>query len=335
MKMRAIVATGKGGVEVLAERTVEFAWPRGPRDVLVRLAAASINPADCYFRQLGGYIEGTTPLVLGHDGAGTVEAVGPDVRLVNTGRRVAFCNGGIGGEFGTYAEFAVVPESQLAIIPDRVSFEEAAALPLVAITAWESLNWRVKVEPGDHVLIHGGAGGTGHMAIQLAKLAGALVATTISSPEKSQFAGTLGADLCINYRSEDFVAKALAWSGGKGVDVALDNAGADVLKRTYACMAPYGRIVTLMGLAGDDEALTAYNNNLSIVAEMMLLPMWRGLSERLAAQAGIIEACLSLLAAGKLSVQISHRLPLEKVGEAHRLIEAGGMSGKIVLQIRA
>ncbi|MFO0991404.1 MAG: zinc-binding dehydrogenase [Hyphomicrobiales bacterium] len=280
MKMRAIVATDRGGVDVLAERTVEFSWPRGPRDVLVRLSAASVNPADCFFRQLGGYVEGPAPLVLGHDGAGTVEAVGSGVTLVNPGMRVAFCNGGIGGEFGTYAEYAVVPESQLAAIPDNVSFEQAAALALVAITAWESLNWRAKVEPGDHVLIHGGAGGTGHIAIQLARLAGARVATTVSSPEKAKFAMALGADLCIDYRREDFVAQALAWSGGKGVDVALDNAGADVLKRTYACMVPYGRIVTLIGLAGDDEVLTAYNNNLSVVAEMMLLPMWRGLTER-------------------------------------------------------
>ncbi|MBL8893436.1 MAG: zinc-binding dehydrogenase [Rhizobiales bacterium] len=335
MKMRAIVATGKGGVDVLAEKAVELDWPREPRDVLVRLSAASVNPADCFFRQLGGYVEGPAPLVLGHDGAGIVEAVGSGVTLVDPGLRVAFCNGGIGGEFGTYADYAVVPESQLAAIPDNVSFESAAALPLVAITAWESLNWRAKVEPGDHVLIHGGVGGTGHIAIQLARLAGARVATTISSPEKAKFAAALGADLCIDYRREDFVAEALAWSGGKGVDVALDNAGAEVLKRTYACMVPYGRIVTLIGLAGDDEMLTAYNNNLSIVAEMMLLPMWRGLSERLAAQAGIVETCLSLLSAGKLSVHVSRCLPLERVAEAHQLIEAGGMTGKIVLQIRA
>lgn len=333
--MRAIVATGKGGVDVLAQQAVDLDWPRGPRDVLVRLAAASVNPADCFFRQLGGYVEGPAPLVLGHDGAGIVEAVGSSVTLVNPGLRVAFCNGGIGGSFGTHADYAVVPESQLATIPDNVSFEQAAALPLVAITAWESLNWRAKVEPGDHVLIHGGAGGTGHIAIQLAKLAGAGVATTVSSPEKAKFAAALGADLCIDYRREDFVAPALAWTSGKGVDVALDNAGADVLKRTYACMVPYGRIVTLIGLAGDDEMLTAYNNNLSIVAEMMLLPMWRGLSERLAAQAGIVETCLSLVSTGRLSVHISHCLPLEKVAEAHQLIEAGGMTGKIVLQIRA
>ena len=335
MKMRAIVATAKGGVDVLAERMVDLGWPRGPHDVLVRLSAASVNPADCYFRQLGGYINGTAPLVLGHDGAGTVESVGTEVTSVKPGLRVAFCNGGIGGEFGTYAEFAVVPDSQLAAIPDNISFEQAAALPLVAITAWESLNWRAKVAAGEHVLIHGGAGGTGHIAIQLAKLAGARVATTVSSPEKAKFAAALGADLCIDYRREDFVEAALGWSDGKGIDVALDNAGADVLKRTYACMAPYGRIVTLIGLAGDDEALTAYNDNLSIIAEMMLLPMWRGLADRLAEQARLVETCLSLLSSGKLTIHISHCMPLDRVGEAHRLIEAGGMTGKIVLQIGA
>ena len=335
MKVRAIVAAAKGAPEVLQEHFIDLQWPRSPHDVLVRLAAASVNPADCFFRQLGGYVEGPAPLVLGHDGAGIVEAVGADVKRVNPGMRVAFCNGGIGGEPGTYAEYAVVPESQLAAIPDDVSFEQAAALPLVAITAWESLNWRAKVEAGERVLIHGGAGGTGHLAIQLAKLAGARVATTISSPQKANFAASLGAELCIDYRRDDFVAAALGWSGGKGINVALDNAGAEILRRTYGCMAPYGRIVSLMGLAGDDEQLTAYNNNLSIIAEMMLLPMWRGLADRLAEQARIVEACLSLLSSGKLAVHISHHLPLDQVAEAHRLIEAGGMTGKIVLQIRA
>ena len=335
MKVRAIVAAGKGGVDVLAEQMVVLAWPRGPHDVLVRLSAASVNPADCFFRQLGGYVEGLAPLVLGHDGAGIVEAVGTDVKRARPGMRVAFCNGGIGGELGTYAEYAVVPESQVAAIPDDISFEQAAALPLVAITAWESLNWRAKVEPGERVLIHGGAGGTGHIAIQLAKLAGARVAATISSAKKAQFVEGLGAEFAIDYRRDDFVAAALAWSDGKGIDVALDNAGADVLRRTYACMAPYGRVVTLIGLAGDDEMLTAYNNNLSIIAEMMLLPIWRGLTERLAEQARIVETCLSLLSSGKLTVHISHSLPLDQAAEAHRLIEAGGMIGKIVLQIRA
>lgn len=335
MQMRAIVATTKGGTDVLSERVVELTWPRSPHDVLVRLSAASVNPADCFFRQLGGYVDGPAPLVLGHDGAGTVEAIGDAVSLVSTGMRVAFCNGGVGGDLGTYAEYAVVPESQLASIPENVSFEQAAALPLVAITAWESLNWRARLAAGERALIHGGAGGTGHVAIQLGRLAGARVATTVSSQQKAEFAGSLGAELCIDYRGEDFVAKTLEWSGGKGVDVALDNAGAEVLRRTYACMVPYGRIVTLMGLAGDDEQLTAYNNNLSIIAEMMLLPMWHGLSERLAAQAGIVETCLSLLSSGKLTLHISQCLPLDQVAEAHRLIEAGGMIGKIVLRIRA
>jgi len=335
MLTRAIVATGKGGTEVLSERMVELTWPRGPHDVLVRLSAASVNPADCFFRQLGGYVEGPAPLVLGHDGAGTVEAIGGAVTLVAPGMRVAFCNGGVGGDLGTYADYAVVPENQLAGIPENVSFEQAAALPLVAITAWESLNWRARLAAGERALIHGGAGGTGHIAIQLAKLAGALVGTTVSSDRKAEFAASLGAGLCIDYRAEDFVAKGLAWSGGKGVDVALDNAGAEILKRTYSCMAPYGRIVSLMGLAADDEQLTAYNNNLSVIAEMMLLPMWRGLADRLAAQAGIVETCLSLLSSGKLTVHISHSLPLDQIAEAHRLIEAGGMTGKIVLQIRA
>src|SRR5688572_17185651 len=127
--MKAIVATALGGPEVLERRDVLLSWPRGPKDVLVRLKAAGLNPADGFFRQLGGYLKTDAPLVLGHDGAGIVEAIGAGVTQVRPGDRVCFCNGGIGGDYGTYAEFAVVPEPQLIPVPASVEITEAAALP--------------------------------------------------------------------------------------------------------------------------------------------------------------------------------------------------------------
>ena len=162
-KMKAIVLVAPGGPEALQSRRVDMPWPAADGDVLVRLKAAALNPADAYFRAFGPYVDQGGPCILGHDGAGIVEQVGSGVNRVQAGQRVCFCNGGIGGRFGTYAEFAVVPETQLSLIPDSVDDATAAALPLVFITAWESLQERAGVKAGDFVLIHAGAGGTGHI----------------------------------------------------------------------------------------------------------------------------------------------------------------------------
>src|ERR1700689_4662513 len=172
-KMRAMVATAKGGSKVLEARDGPLLWPAGSRDVLVRLQAAAVNPADVFFWQLGGYVERPGPLLLGHDGAGTVEAVGAEVAGVAPGDRVCFCYGGIGATYGTYAEYAVIPVEVIAIIPPEVDFITAAALPLVFITLAESLYDRGGVKAGEFVLIHAGAGGTGHLGVQLHKLRGA------------------------------------------------------------------------------------------------------------------------------------------------------------------
>lgn len=331
MKIKAIVTDGLGGPDVLKLQDIELDWPQGDKDVLVELRAASLNPADIFFRQLGGYLSGPQPFVLGHDGMGVVKAVGTAVTSLAVGDRVCFCNGGIGGVIGTYAEAAVVPDWQLARIPDSVDDLTAAALPLVAITAWESIVDRAQTKPGEFVLIHGGSGGTGHVAIQIARHMGAIVATTISSAEKAGIASALGAELAINYRESDFVAKALAWSGG--INVAFDNVGAETMQRTFLAMAPYGRVVTLMGMPGDDADLTAYNLNLTIHNVMMLTPMWKRLNLRLAEQANILRGALELVAKGKLSIRHAATFPLAEAGKAHSFLESGEAIGKVTLQI--
>jgi NADPH2:quinone reductase len=331
VKIKAMVATALGGPGVFQAQDVDLGWPAGPQNVLVTLKAAALNPADVFFRQLGGYLASDAPFVLGHDGMGVVAAVGSGVTGLAVGDRVCFCNGGIGGTMGTYAEAAVVPAAQLALVPDGVDDLTAAALPLVAITTWESLYDRAAVQPGEFVLIHGGAGGTGHLAVQLAALRGARVAATVSSPEKARIARGLGAELTINYRETDFAAAALDWSGG--LQVAFDNAGAETLLKTYPAMAPYGRLVTLMGLPGDDADQTAYNLNLTVHNVMMLTPMWKGLTARLAAQAEILRQALSLVAAGKLTLRHSATFALDDVASAHEYLESGQATGKVTLQI--
>lgn len=331
MKVKAVVAAAKGGPEVLKLQDVDVVWPGGEHDVLVRLKAAALNPADIFFRQLGGYVDGPAPLVLGHDGMGVVESVGASVTAVKPGDRVCFCNGGIGGTPGTYAEAAVVPEWQLAHVPDAVDDLTAAAMPLVTITGWESLYERANLEPGEYALIHGGAGGTGHVAVQLANLRGARVAATVSSPEKARIVMDLGAEAAIDYRETDFADEALRWSGG--LHVAFDNAGAETMQKTYRAMRPYGRIVTLMGFAPDDSAMTAYNLNLSLHGLMMLTPMWKGLDMRLQDQAQIIRDGLKLVAAGRLIIRHAATFRLAAAADAHAFLESGKAVGKVTLQM--
>jgi NADPH2:quinone reductase len=332
MKVKAVVATAKGGPEVLKLTDVELRWPQGPHDVLVELRAAALNPADIYFRQYGAYVSDEAPLVLGHDGMGVVKAVGSTVFSVKPGDRVAFCNGGIGGTPGTYAEAAVVPEYQLANVPETMGDMTAAALPLVAITAWEALYDRTDVRDGEFTLIHGGAGGTGHMAIQLASLRGARVAATVSSAEKATIVQELGAECAINYRDTDFADEALRWSGG--LQVALDNAGPETMLKTYRAMAPYGRIATLMGTPADDADMTAYNLNLTLHNIMMLTPMWKGIESRLRAQAGILRQALDLVAAGKLVVRQAGSFALADAAKAQQFLESGKAIGKVTLSMK-
>jgi len=331
--MRAIVATGLGEPEVLELRSVPLHWPRGPGDVLVRLKAAGINPADAYFRRFGPYVQSEAPFIPGHDGAGDVEAVGAQVRRFKPGDAVCFCDGGIGGDPGTYAEFAVVPASRLVPKPPHVDFIQAAALPLVAITLWESLYDRARVRAGEQVLIHAGAGGAGHIGIQLARLAGARVATTVSTQAKATLAAELGAELVIPYRDQDFVAAVKDWTRGRGLDLALDNLGGEAMQRTFAAMAPYGRVVTLMGTPGDTADGAAYNGNLTIHNVMMLTPLWRGLKARLRQQADRVQKSMTLLVEGKLRVVVDQVFPMSEAAAAHRHLESGKAIGKLVLTV--
>ncbi|MDH5798503.1 MAG: zinc-binding dehydrogenase [Paracoccaceae bacterium] len=327
----AMIMRGAGGPEVLEPGKLALDWDAEGADVLVRMEAAAINPADLYFREYGPYLGEAKGCVLGHDGAGVVEQVGKRAKGVAVGDRVAFCNGGVGGAPGTYARHAVVPAALVAKVPVGVTTKQAAAVALVFITGWEAFKERAGLRKGEQVLVHGGAGGTGHIAIQIAKALGARVAATVSSDEKAEIARAAGAEKIINYREEDFVAAALDWTGGRGVDAVLDNAGPEVFQASIRTLAPYGRLVTLMGTPGDLEDMTAYNMNLTIHNVMMLTPMWKGLMAHRRRQARVLETALNWLAEGKVRVNIAAEYPLEQVAEAHRALGSEGGRGKIVL----
>ncbi|MBI2312545.1 MAG: zinc-dependent alcohol dehydrogenase family protein [Betaproteobacteria bacterium] len=333
--MRAMLMTTAGGPDVL-QLASNLAVPDllSPSHLLVRLHAAGVNPIDTKVRKLHMYYPSNLPAVLGCDGAGIVESVGTSVTRFKPGDEVYFFNNGLGSDPGTYADYTVVHEDHLAPKPKNLSMEEAAAVPLVLITAWESLIDRGQLREGHTVLIHAGAGGVGHVAIQLARHIGAFVATTVSNAIKAEFVQSLGAELAINYTKDDFVDAVLDWTEGMGVKLVLDTVGGPTFTRSFAATRVYGRVVTILSTASDLQAVnTARLRNLTIGYVQMTAPLYLGLDNARRAQTRILEEGAKLIEQGKLKVRVSDVFPLERAAEAHRAIEEGHTTGKVVLNI--
>ncbi|MCG5530174.1 zinc-binding dehydrogenase [Halorhodospira halochloris] len=331
--MRCVQMTAIGGPEVLRVEDSTAAEP-GPRQAKVKISAAGINPIDTKIRSRGLFSsDASLPAVLGCDGAGVVEAIGEGVERVSPGDRVFYFNGGIGFDPGNYAEYAVVDERCLAIIPQNIDHVTAAATPLAALTAWEGLFDRGRLGGEETVLIHAGAGGVGHLAIQLASETGARVLTTVSDDKKECFVGELGADEVIRYRERDFVDVALELTDGEGVDLVLDCVGGETCARSLHALATYGRLVTILALPEGLDWQHARMHNLSVAQELMLTPMVLGRMDLREHQTSILEAMATRLAAGRVKVHVEKTWPLERAEEAHRYLEAGGVMGKLALTI--
>lgn len=332
--MQAIIMTQPGGPEVLALRSLPVPALPSAQHVRVRLHAAGVNPIDTKLRTNGTFYPDKLPTILGCDGAGEVEAVGDKVTRVQPGDKVYYCSGGIGGEPGNYATYNTVHEDYLALLPANLDFVQAAAVPLVLITAWEALYDRVRLQPAERVLIHAAAGGVGHVAVQLARHTLARVAATVGDREKAAFVRTLDAECIIEYKQNDFVQAALDWTDGAGVDLVLDTVGGDTFCKSFAATRVYGQVVTLLQPACDADALkTARARNLSIHHEVMLTPQSFGLHAARVHQREILEAGAQLIEDGKLTVRVSAVMPLEQAADAHRRLGAGHTTGKIVLRI--
>ncbi len=329
--MKAVVMTAAGGTEVLEMRSLPEPRIRRDSQIKVRLKAAGVNPLDTKLRKRGLFFENALPAILGCDGAGVVTEVGSSVRRFKPGDAVWFCNGGLGGEPGNYAEYTVVEEAAAALKPRSLSFVEAAAAPLVLITAWEALYDRARLKPGQTVLVHGGAGGVGHVAIQLARLAGARVCTTVGTMENAKLARGLGAEEIILYSKRDFVVAVREWTQGEGVSVALDTIGGEVFRRTMGVVAHYGDLVTLLDPGSGVSWKEARNRNLRIGFELMLTPMLADFPEARRHQVIILEQCARWFDEGRLKIHVSRTFPLEQAGAAHALLETGHMTGKAVL----
>ncbi|MFP4611745.1 MAG: zinc-dependent alcohol dehydrogenase family protein [Thiohalophilus sp.] len=333
--MKAVVMTGAGDPSVLQVVEQDEPQLQQPTDIKVQLHAAGVNPVDTKLRQRGVFFEDALPAILGCDGAGTVVETGEQTTRLKVGDRVWFCHGGLGREPGNYAEYTVLPEAVARPLPDAIDFTTAAAGPLVLITAWEALYDRARLRNGQSVLIHAGAGGVGHVAIQLAKLAGARVITTVSDDDKAEFVRQLGADKVINYKKENLVEAVMDLSKGYGVDVAFDTVGAAVFNQTLPAIAHYGQLVTLLDPGKAIDWSVARQRNLSISFELMLTPMLEDLPQARAHQSEILDRCAGYLHSEQLKLHVSKTLPLADAAQAHQLIEHGHTRGKIVLQTGA
>jgi len=331
--VKAVQMTAVGNPEVLVLADMDEPAISTPTQLKVQLKAAGVNPVDTKLRSRGVFYPDALPAVLGCDGAGVVTGVGAAVTRFRPGDAVWFCNGGLGGAQGNYAEYTVIEEAVARPKPAGLDFVAAAAMPLVLITAWEALFDRARLQAGQSVLIHAGGGGVGHVAIQLAKHRGARVLTTVGSAENAQFVAALGADEAILYPEQDFVAAVAGLTGGRGVDVALDSVGGEIFRNSVRAVAHYGDLVTLLDPGPGVEWKEARNRNLRIGFELMLTPMLADLPEARARQGEILDACAALFASGHLRAHVSQTLPLAQAAEAHRRLEQGHMQGKLVLII--
>ena len=325
--MRAVIADGAGGPEVLSVAELPDPEP-GPGEVVLAVVAAGLNRADLLQRQ-GFYPPppGASD-VIGMECSGTVAAVGEGVTGWSVGDPACALLAG-----GGYAERVAVPAGQLMPVPEGVDLVTAAALPEVAATVWSNVFMIAGLKPRDTLLVHGGAGGIGTFAIQLAHQLGARVLTTAGTEEKRAACLALGADVAIDYRGQDFVEVVAESTGERGADVILDNMGAKYLDRNLDALAIEGRLV-IIGMQGGTRAELDINKLLrkrgAIIATTLRS---RPAEEKSAICASVVEHVWPLVAEGLVLPVVHGTMPLSEVAAAHALMESGEHSGKILLTL--
>ncbi len=313
--MRAIVMRELGGPDVLEPQEVERPDPI-PTEVLVRVAAAGINPVDWQTRQGGGMSVaiGDPPLILGWDVAGTIEQIGRGVTRFGPGDRV-FGMPWFPRRAGAYAEYVTAPARHFARSPEALTDQQAGALPLAGLTAWQSLVETAEVGDGNRVLVHAAAGGVGHLAVQIAKAQGAHVIGTARAA-KHDFLRELGVDEPIDYTARPF-DEVVA-----DVDVVLDLIGGeDHNLRSLATLREGGMLI---GIAGGlpQEVLTSAKQQSKRATPILVEPDAAGL-----------ESLAALADAGDLKVHVEETFPLERAAEAHELLQERRVRGKVVLSV--
>jgi NADPH2:quinone reductase len=320
--MKAIRVHAPGGPEVLRLEDVPDPVPL-PGEAVVRIEAAGVNFIDCYHRT--GLYKAALPFTLGQEAAGVVEAVGADVRDVRPGDRVAWA-----AAFGAYAEKAAVPADRLVPLPEGVTTRQAAAAMLQGMTAHYLACSTYPLKSGDVCLVHAAAGGVGLLLCQIARMRGARVLGTVSTPEKAAIAREAGADATIEYTSQDFAVEARRLTEGKGVHVVYDSVGRTTFEKGLATLSPRGMMVLFGQSSGPvapvEPQLLAQKGSLYLTRPT--------LGHYIAARSELLQRAGEVLAwvrDGRLRLRIAHEFPLREAAAAHRALEGRQTSGKILL----
>ena len=321
--MKAIRVHEHGGPEVLRLEELPLPEP-GAGEARVSVRFAGVNFIDVY-RRTGYYpVPGGLPAVPGGEGAGVVEAVGPGVSEVEVGERVAFWDAA-----GSYAEAVVHRAERLLPLPEAVGFEAGAALPLQGMTAHYLTHTIRPLGPGDTVLIHAAAGGVGHLAVQMAKLARARVIGTCSTAEKAERAKAAGADHVVRYTQEDFIEAAKRLTGGAGVDLAIDGVGRATFEGSVAATRIRGHVILFGQASGEPEPVRPRkllgSRTLTCASLFDYSRDRREMLER-------ASRVFAWHAEGRLEVHVDRVLPLAEAAEAHRLLEGRETMGKLLLE---
>ncbi|MCO4251202.1 NAD(P)H-quinone oxidoreductase [Pseudarthrobacter raffinosi] len=325
--MRAVRASKPGGPEVLEIYEIPIPVP-APGEVLIDVAAVGLNRADTLQREGNYKLPAGASDVLGLEVSGTISALGDGVSHFSAGDEVVALLIG-----GGYAEHVAVPAGQVLKAPGGIDLVSAAALPETMATVYSNLFMSARLACGETVLIHGGAGGIGTTAIQLAKAFGANVAVTAGLQEKLDAAAGLGADILINYNDQDFVAEIKIATAGRGADVILDVVGAKYLSRNIDALNFSGRLVVI-GLQGgaktefDIRSLMA--KRASVIGTLLRS---RPVEEKTAIMAALAEHVWPLVAAGTVEVPVSKTFPLAEVAAAHSYFDSGTHIGKVLLTV--
>ena len=322
--MKAIQFTEYGGPDVL--NFIDIERPEiGDQEVLVEVKAIGVNYADTARRE-GKYVVPTKlPFIPGAEVAGEVVAIGKDVKRLKPGMRVVSLI-----ESGAYAQFVSVHERVLTEIPNGVEYSDAVALPLQGQTAYHILKTMGRLEKGETVLVHAAAGGVGALAVQLAKLFGAgKVIATASNEEKLLHAKSLGADYLVNYTEPGWEEKVREFTGGKGVDIALEMVGGDIFEKTFKCLAPFGRLVIFGRASGEMSTLDAsqlMRRNHSVIGFFLPLIMSQPELYRRS-----FTELLNFVDSGELKLTIGGIYRLEDAPLVHQLLQGRKTVGKLIL----
>lgn len=326
--MQAIVINEFGGYDVF--ETAELPDPTpSAGEVRIRVAASSVNPLELKIRS--GLVPAAPafPAILNADVSGIIDQVGEGVTKFKVGDAVIGCAGGIKSRQGALADFMVTDARLIEHAPKSLGLEEAASLPLVFMTAWSALIERLQISSGDHLLIHGGAGGVGHVAIQLAKAKGAEVSTTVSSEEKAQVVRDLGADHVIHYQSEKVEDYTERLTQGQGFTHIFDTVGGASLDASLQAASPFGQIATINARSSHDLSLM-HSKSLTLHAVFRALPLLTG--QGIEGEPARLAALVQMVDEGKVLPLIAEqRFTFEQIGQAHAYLESGKALGKILL----